>query len=169
MTNLNAESLQGDRAILSLLQKMGARFSQRGGSVMVTRSPLRAINADLSQCIDLLPTVAALAALADGESELRGIARARLKESNRVAAVREELTKMGIRVIEEEDTLKIIGGKPHGAVIDSHDDHRLAMAFGLLGSAVGDTTILGASASPRTYPDFWKVFQGLGGQARLEE
>jgi len=148
---------------------MGARFSQRGGSVMMSRSPLRAISVDLADAIDLLPTVAVLAAVADGESELRGIARARLKESNRVKALREELGKMGIRVIEEEDVLKIIGGKPKGAVIDCRADHRLAMAFGVLGSFLGDVTILGAENVAKTYPDFWRVFQGLGGQAKLEE
>ncbi len=113
--------------------------------------------------------MAALAALADGSSELGGIARARLKESNRVAAIKQELSKMGIRVIESEDSLRIIGGRPHGAVIDSHDDHRLAMAFGLLGSVVGDTTIMGAEFVSKTFPDFWEVFQELGGQVRLEE
>jgi 3-phosphoshikimate 1-carboxyvinyltransferase len=168
VTNLNAESLQGDRVILRYLQKMGARFSQRGGSTMVSRWPLRAIKADLSDAIDLLPTMAVLAATADGESEFSGIARARIKESNRVVALTEELAKMGIRVIEEQDVLKVIGGQQRGAVIDCRDDHRLAMAFGILGAAVGNITIIGAESVAKTYPDFWSVLQNLGAKVELD-
>jgi 3-phosphoshikimate 1-carboxyvinyltransferase len=169
VTNLNAESLQGDRAILRLLQQFGARFSQRGGSVMVNRSSLHGVNADLSNCIDLLPTVAVIAAVAEGETVLRGIDRARLKESDRVASLRQELTKMGIRVIEESDTLRIIGTKPRGAIIDSHGDHRIAMSFALLGAVVGDMVIEDAACVEKTYPEFWEVFQDLGGQVKFIE
>lgn len=169
VTNLNAESLQGDRAIINILQKMGTRFSQRGGSVMVSPSPLRAISVDMANTIDLLPTVAVLAAMADGESELRGIANARLKESNRVLALCEELGKMGIRVIEGEDTLKITGDRPQGAVIDGRADHRLAMAFAVLGASVGNVTILGAECVDKTFPDFWRVFRSLGGHVELSD
>lgn len=137
VTNLDPESLQADRVVLNWLQKMGATLSVRGSSVMVSKSSLRAITADLSDAIDLLPTMAVLAAVAEGDSELTGMARARLKESNRVLAVRESLERMGIRVIEEEDRLRIAGGKPRGGVIDSYSDHRIAMAFGVLGAAVG--------------------------------
>jgi 3-phosphoshikimate 1-carboxyvinyltransferase len=162
VTNLSAESLQGDRRILNLLQKMGARFTLRHGSVMVSQSWLRAISVDLADAIDLLPTMAVLAAVADGTSEFTGIARARLKESNRVTALKEELGKMGIRTIEEEDKLSVVGGRPRGAVIDSHGDHRLAMAFGVLGASIGYTTICGADSVTKTYPDFWQVLKDLG-------
>ncbi len=168
ISNLNAESLQGDRIILNLMQKMGARFSVRRSSVMVQRSFLHGINADLSDCIDLLPTMAVLAAVADGESRFDGIGSARLKESNRVDAVKQELQKMGIRVREEEDRLTIIGGHPIGAEIDSHNDHRMAMAFGVLGTAIGDTTILGAESVEKTYPDFWKAISTLGAKVESD-
>ncbi|MCL2149801.1 MAG: 3-phosphoshikimate 1-carboxyvinyltransferase [Dehalococcoidia bacterium] len=169
VTNLNAESLQGDRVILNLLQKMGTRFSQRGGSVMVSHSPLRAVSANLSDAIDLLPTMAVLAATAVGDSELYGIANARLKESNRVSALCEELGKMGIRIIEEADSLRVIGAQPKGAVIDAHADHRLVMAFAVLGAAVGGVTILGAESVDKTFPDFWRVFRSLGGRVELRD
>ncbi len=162
VTNLNAESLQGDRQILNLLLKFGAHFTLRRASVLVTQSRLHAITADLSDAIDLLPTLAVLAAVAAGQSDFTGIARARLKESNRVAALKEELSKIGIRVIEEEDRLSIIGGFPRGAVLDAHGDHRLAMAFGVLGAAVGRVTVLGAESVSKTYPDYWRVLQQCG-------
>jgi 3-phosphoshikimate 1-carboxyvinyltransferase len=166
VSNLNAESLQGDRVILNLLQKMGARLSVRRSSVMVQRSLLHSINADLTDCIDLLPTLAALASMAEGESQFSGIKAARLKESNRVESVSQELQKMGIRVRQDENTITIFGGHPHGAAIDSHSDHRIAMAFGVLGTAVGDTVIMGAESVEKTYPEFWKVIGSLG--ARME-
>jgi 3-phosphoshikimate 1-carboxyvinyltransferase len=168
VTNLSAESLQGDRVVLNLMQKMGARLSVRRSSVMVQKSYLHGISADLTDCIDLLPTLAVLAATAEGESQFSGIKSARLKESNRVQALKQELQKIGIRVHEEEDHLTIMGGRPRGAVIDPHGDHRLAMAFGVLGTAVGDTTILGAENVEKTYPEFWKALALLGAKVESD-
>ena len=166
VTNLNAESLQGDRKVLNLLQKMGARFTMRRSSVLISRSRLHAISADLSDCIDLLPVMAVLAATAEGHSYFSGIAAARHKESDRVGAVITELGKMGIRTIEEVDSLGIIGGQPAGTLVDSHADHRLAMAFGVLGAAVGGMVISGAESVSKTYPAFWKVLENLGGAVK---
>jgi len=169
VNHLSAESLQGDRVILDILREMGASVIVSGNTVRVQRSRLRSITADLSDCTDLLPTVAVLAAVADGTSTLSGLRRARIKESDRVAAVREGLERMGIGVIEEEDGLSISGGTPNGAVIDSHDDHRIAMAFGLLGSVAGDTVIEGAECVAKTWPEFWEVFADLGGKVTIDE
>ncbi len=167
VTNLNPESLQGDKIVLNLLKDMGARVSVGNDSVTVRRSKLKAITADLSDCIDLLPTMAILAAVADGVSQFSGIERARLKESNRVAALREGLTRMGITVIEETDSLTIIGSEPKGSVIDSHSDHRIAMAFSILGLSCGETTIGGAECVRKTYPEFWDILKSLGGKVEI--
>ncbi len=109
-----------------------------------------------------------LAAVADGESHFDGISRARLKESNRVLAVKDGLEKMGVNITEEEDSLIINGSRPSGAVIDSFNDHRIAMAFSILGAAVGDTVIDGAECVAKTYPDFWETFHNLGGEVKLD-
>ncbi len=164
VTNLNRESLQGDKIMLNLLTDMGARVTLSRDTVTVARSRLKAITADLSQCIDLMPTMAALAALADGVSVLKGIGRARLKESNRVLAVGDGLVRMGIRVTEETDRLIITGGEPRGSLIDSHNDHRIAMAFSILGLAVGGTTMDRAECVAKTYPDFWATLKRIGGE-----
>ena len=164
VTNLNRESLQGDKIMLNLLTDMGARVTLSRDTVTVARSRLKAITADLSQSIDLMPTMAALAALADGVSVLKGIGRARLKESNRVLAVADGLVRMGIRVTEETDRLIITGGEPRGSLIDSHNDHRIAMAFSILGLAVGGTTIDRAECVAKTYPDFWATLKRIGGE-----
>ena len=167
VAGLNPESLQGDRIMLNLLKDMGARVLISESSVTVQRSKLKAITADLSDCIDLLPTMAILAAVADGVSQFTGIERARLKESNRVAALREGLTRMGITVIEEAGSLTIIGSEPKGSVIDSHDDHRIAMAFSILGLSCGKTTIGGAECVRKTYPEFWDILKSLGGKVEI--
>jgi 3-phosphoshikimate 1-carboxyvinyltransferase len=160
--NLNLQSWQGDKVILNLIKYMGAAVQISGNSVTVRRNNLKAIKADLTDAIDLLPTVAVLAALAEGESEFTGIQRARLKESNRVKAVKEGLKSTGIRVIEELDRLIIRGGQPAPAVIDAQNDHRIAMAFSLLGVAAGGITIQGAECVSKTYPGYWDMLRSLG-------
>jgi 3-phosphoshikimate 1-carboxyvinyltransferase len=166
--NLNMNSLQGDKIVLNLLKEMGAGVDSNSDTITVSRSRLTAITANLGDSIDLLPTVAVLAALAEGRSVFSGISRARFKESNRVAAVAEGLGRMGINVTEEEDRLTIEGSKPSGAVINSHGDHRIAMAFAVLGAAVGGTTIEGAECVAKTYPDFWQNLRKVGGRLEID-
>jgi 3-phosphoshikimate 1-carboxyvinyltransferase len=188
--NLSPASLQGDRVILDYLRNMGVMVRVSGDTLIVSQDRLKAIQADLSDAIDLLPTMAVLAALAEGESVFIGIERARIKESNRVAAMKEGLVKMGINVIEDQDRLTITGLKtPKKAadeygdkdesenkkddkeevarepvVVNCYGDHRIAMAFGVLGVALGGVTIDGAECVAKTYPDFWKELEKLGGK-----
>ena len=166
--NLNPDSFQGDKMMLDFLKDMGALVEMNQNSVTVRRSNLKAIRADLSDCIDLLPTLAVLVAVADGVSELAGIERARLKESDRVAAVKEGLEKMGIKVTEEKNKLTIVGSRPKGSVIGSKNDHRIAMAFSVLGSLAGDTTINGAECANKTFPEFWDILRGIGGKVAID-
>jgi len=168
VSNLNRSSFQADREISTLLKRMEADLQARGDGIKAGKSQLKALKADLSDCIDLLPTMAVLAAAAQGESVLSGISRARLKESDRVAAVKEGLQRMGIPVREERDTMYITGARPSGCVIDSKGDHRIAMAFSILGVLAGDTVIEGAECVTKTYPDFWAVLKSLGGEVVLD-
>ena len=167
--NLNPESFQGDKMLLNFLREMGAPVEVSRNSVKVRKSRLKPIKADLTDSIDLLPTMAALAAAAGGTSELSGIARARLKESDRVAAVSEGLQRMGVAVTEEKDKLVIAGSRLTGAVIDSHNDHRIAMAFSILGTLAGGTTIDGAECVNKTFPGFWDILKSIGGKVRIDE
>jgi len=190
--NLSTASLQGDRLMLDYLRNMGVMVRVAGDTLIVSQDRLRAIHADLSDSIDLLPTMAVLAALAEGVSEFTGIERARIKESNRVAAVKEGLTKMGVSVTEGRDRLTIVGLKtPKKAtddgsyestdekkpeeipaenkepvVIDSYGDHRIAMAFGVMGAALGNVVIDGAECVAKTFPDFWETFGRVGGKIK---
>ena len=192
--NLNSASWQGDRIILDFLREMGASIRVTGDAIVVGKSDLKAIKADLSECIDLLPTMAVLAALANGTSEFTGIARARIKESDRVSALREGLESMGIEVQEDEDKLTVVGSAPkgaavnseeevqededkkavvgstlHGAVINSGGDHRIAMAFSILGAVAGETVIDGAECVSKTYPKFWDALKNVGGEVRMDD
>ena len=168
MENLSPESLQSDKTMLEFLRKMGAEVSVSPDKIRVKGSRLKALRADLTNCIDLLPTLAVLAAVAEGISQLVGISRARLKESNRVAAVREGLERMGVKVIEEEDRMVITGSNLKGAVIDSHNDHRIAMAFSILGTLAGNTTINGAECVDKTFPEFWDILRSIGGRVKVD-
>jgi len=166
--NLNPQSWQGDKIILNLLRDMGASVIINKNSVTVSKSRLNAIRADLSDCIDLLPTMAVLAAAANGVSEFLGIERARLKESNRVSALREGLESMGIKVGEEANRLTIAGAEPRGSVIDTRGDHRIAMAFSILGSVAGETVIDDAECVSKTYPEFWDILKSMGGKVKID-
>jgi 3-phosphoshikimate 1-carboxyvinyltransferase len=160
--NLNLDSLQGDKSVVYFLKDMGGDITVTGNFIKVKKQHLGALKANLDDCIDLLPTMAVLAALAKGTSEFSGIERARLKESNRIAAVREGLERTGIKVIEGLDKLIIEGGQPIPAVIDAHNDHRIAMAFSLMGVHCGGITIDGAECVSKTYPEYWDILRSLG-------
>lgn len=160
--NLNPTSLQGDKMILEFLRQMGAHISIDGDVITVAKGKLKAIKADFADVTDLLPTMGVLAAVAESDSEFTGIARTRLKESNRVLSLKEGLTRMGIKVVEEENRLIITGGKPQGTVIDTYNDHRNAMAFSILGALAGETTINGAECVAKTWPEYWEVARSIG-------
>lgn len=168
VTNLNPDSLQGDKAILDFLKEMGVSVTVGKDSVVVKKSRLKAIKANLTNCIDLLPTMAVLAASADGTSRFTGIERARLKESDRPSALQEGLERMGIKVIEEKDSLTITGSPARGALIGTRGDHRIAMAFSLLGLTCGETIIEDAECVSKTYPEFWDILQGLKGEVKID-
>jgi 3-phosphoshikimate 1-carboxyvinyltransferase len=161
--NLNPRSHQADRAISDILEAMGADVRWGGDGLTVKSLGLNPIEWDLSDSPDLFPVVASLCATADGTSTLRGLGRLRFKESDRIASVTENLARMGVKFNVEDDTVKIIGGKPRGAVVDPHKDHRIAMAMAVLGTVTeGETTILDAGCVAKSYPRFWNDLRLMG-------
>ncbi len=154
---LNENSLQGDKAILPLLERLKMPGEQR---------------IDLSQIPDLAPILAAAAAVRSGATKLYNGARLRYKESDRIAATVQELSRLGVQIRERPDGMEIIGKKVLGGsgtiYCDSHNDHRIAMtiAIAALKCAPQCTVILnGAEAVNKSYPDFWKDYRALGGIA----
>ena len=160
---LNPSSTQADRAILPLLSEMGADVKTRSDEVRVGASPLRGIEADLSDCPDLFPIVSALCAAAEGESHLTGLARLRFKESDRVAAMADGLTRIGAEVRFDADSATIRGGALHGAEVTPWGDHRVAMSLAVLALRAGETKISDAGCVNKSYPGFWRDLADIGG------
>ncbi len=166
---LTPRSLQADVLMLELLTKYGASVFPGEESVYVKASAHYPFEADISEAIDLLPMAMVLGSTGRGRTTIHGIARARDKESDRVAAMADGLHKMGVELDVKEDSVTMKGGAAHGAVVSSYGDHRIAMAFGVLGAVVGDTTVLEAECVAKTYPFFWKDMERLGVQVDYDE
>jgi 3-phosphoshikimate 1-carboxyvinyltransferase len=110
---------------------------------------------------DLVPTLAVVAAFAQGETVITGVAHLRHKESDRLAAVATELTKMGIKAQETADGLIITGGQPQAAAIDTYQDHRIAMSFAVAGLKTPGIIIKDPDCVAKSFPDFWQFFERL--------
>ncbi len=161
ITNLSLDSCQGDIDFLSVLARMGCHLTSAPEGITVEGGPLRGIDMDMSAMPDLVPTLAALAAFADGETVVTGVAHLRHKESNRLTAVVTELGKMGITAEETPDGLHIVGGTPHGADIDTYQDHRIAMSFAVAGLRTPGVVIRDPDCVAKSFPDFWEYFEKL--------
>jgi len=167
---LRTKSSQADAAMVDALRMMGADISTRDGSIAVGSDRLRGIIFDVSDCPDLFPILSALCAAAEGDSVIKGIRRLRLKESDRVAAMAEGLERMGVETSEDENRFIIKGSNPKGGTVDPHGDHRIAMAFGVLGlAAEGETTILDGECVSKSFPGFWGALEDLGADLRRED
>ena len=140
---------------------MGCRVTRGKDWVKVLGGELHGIEVDMNEMPDLVPTLAVTAAFAKGKTVIQNIRHLRFKESDRIQALAVELSRMGIQVKEGEDGLQIEGGKPHGAEIETYDDHRMAMSFAIAGLAVPGIKIKGERCVDKSFPGFWETFQGL--------
>lgn len=150
-------SKQADTAILDALVRAGASVINEEQAVTVARRELHGFEFDATHCPDLFPALAVLAAAAEGETVIYGTHRLIHKESNRAEAIRKEFTKLGIEVdLSEEDTMRIRGGKIRSGVVESHNDHRMAMALAVAGLlSDGEVTIKDAACVAKSYPQFF--------------
>ena len=159
---LGTGSLQGDVAFVDLLERMGAQVERGAERITVTGTgTLRGIEADLSQLSDTAQTLAAVAAFADGPTRVTGIGFIRAKETDRVAAVVTELRRAGLDADEEPDGFAVRPGRVRPALIETYDDHRMAMAFALLGLRAEGIRIADPGCVAKTFPDYFKVFQSI--------
>lgn len=167
---LNIDSSQGDRAIVSLLQVMGAEAVYEEDSVRVKAGTLRPARIDVKDIPDLVPPIALLACAAEGETEIFNAERLRLKESDRFFTVADTLRKLGADISEEGSSLRIRGGRPLlGGEVHSHGDHRIAMMAALASLISLDKIVMsGAEAVGKSYPGFFEDFGSLGGIVRKE-
>jgi 3-phosphoshikimate 1-carboxyvinyltransferase len=169
VTGLTASSLQGDIVILELLESMGCDVKIGDRSVTVSRpndQPLRGIDVDLGESSDLVPTIAAIATTASTPTTIRGVGFIRAKESDRLGDLAGELARTGALVAETTDGLHVEpvpGGAAglRGAVLQTHHDHRLAMAFAVLGAAVDGISVEAPEVVGKSWPGFWTAYDTL--------
>ena len=154
-------SRQGDRKFVDLLEQMGGRVHWRRDALEIAAGSLQAIEADLSQTPDQVPTLAALAPFALGTTRIGGVPHLRIKESDRLSAMAEELTRVGATVEELSDGLVIPGvwaeSEPPRAAVDvkTHGDHRIAMSMALVGLRRPGISICDPEVVAKSYPGFW--------------
>jgi 3-phosphoshikimate 1-carboxyvinyltransferase len=168
INNLDYMSAQGDKSVLGILKQMGVNGKVCKDSIEIEGSGglLKAVDVDAKNIPDLVPVCASLACFADGTSKIYNASRLRFKESNRLASVYAELTKMGASIEMDENSLTIKGPcQLHGAIIDSHNDHRIAMACTVAAlGAEGETTIENAHCVRKSYPLFFNDLNSIGAE-----
>ncbi|MFW9811895.1 MAG: 3-phosphoshikimate 1-carboxyvinyltransferase [Candidatus Thorarchaeota archaeon] len=170
VNGLSRDSRQGDSLILRFLENMGGSVTSSEGGFTTQLSELHASDIDVAHTPDLVPILSVLATQALGTTRIYNAGRLRIKESDRLTSIRTELNKMGARINETTDGLVIEGPTPlHGADIDSHSDHRIAMAcFVAALIAEGQTIINGVECVTKSYPTFLEDMQSLGAEFELE-
>ena len=161
VNGIKADSAQGDLGFIRVLEKMGCALRFEDDGITVIGGPLQALEVDMGDMPDLVPTLAVVAAFAKGTTMMTNVAHLRAKESDRLAAVAAELGKMGIEVKCGEDFIAVTGGQPRGAVIKTYDDHRIAMSFSLMGLKVPGVIIEDEDCVGKSFPDYWSVFADL--------
>ena len=174
MTGLNAASLQGDRALLDILTRMGACLTPQDSGVAVVPAPLHGITVDMGSCPDLVPTIAAVAAFADGDTTITNVAHLRIKESDRLRAPARALAAIGVRVDEHEDGLTVhgLGSRSRirigSAVFEGCNDHRMVMSEALFSLRAEDVRPDGIRARidtpdavSKSFPEFWKTWESF--------
>lgn len=161
--NISRLSLQADTAIIDALISAGAEVESTDNAITVRHRRLKAFEFDATHCPDLFPALVALAANCEGTSTLYGTERLLHKESNRAATLAEEYAKAGIEVdIDEQNIMRIRGGKIHGCTADSHGDHRIAMSMAIAAlTADAPIAIEGAECVAKSYPSFFDDLEQL--------
>ena len=162
VTGLNPGSAQADRAILDVLERVGASIERAGDSVSVGRKELKPFQYDATGCPDLFPPLVALASSCEGKSIIYGLERLAHKESDRARALVSEFAKLGIVINITGNRMEVHGGSVREAVVDAHNDHRIAMACAVAGlRAKGNISINGEACVSKSYPGFFADLEAI--------
>lgn len=156
LRNLNPLSKQADRKFLDILAQMGNTICMNHHGITVEGKKVLPLSVDMEGCPDQVQTLAVLAAFAKGVTTISGVRSLRVKETERVQALKTELAKMGIHTEDSHDTLTIFGGNPQAACIDTYGDHRMAMAFAVAGTKLAGINIRNPEVVKKTFPTFWE-------------
>lgn len=175
VTGLRADSLQGDAVIFDILSRCGAHFSREtrpdGLAFRFEKAPLHAVRIDLADCPDLGPILMVLGLFCAGETVIGHAGRLRLKESDRIAAMEQEIRRLGGRIDSTPDTVTVRGGVLHGSgALQGHNDHRVVMALAVAALCAGvPASIAGAEAVRKSYPGFFADLAALGAHLVTED
>lgn len=161
--NINPHTLQGDIGLLDIMESLGCSITRGDDWVEVEGREMNGGEYifDMKDMPDAVPTLAVLAAVRPGRTVIKGISHLRLKESNRITALVGELTRTGIKAEEKDDGMVICGGNPHAAVINTYNDHRIAMSFAMLGLTVPGIIIKDRDCVNKSFPSFWNELERL--------
>jgi 3-phosphoshikimate 1-carboxyvinyltransferase len=152
---LSRRSLQGDVEFCRCLEQMGCAVQYGDNEITVTAGKLRGVSVDMNKISDTVQTLSAVALFADGPTTISGVANMRYKETDRIRALANELSKVGGVVSELPDGLQITPGNLHGARIETYNDHRMAMSMALVGLTIPGVIILNPECTAKTYPEFF--------------
>lgn len=158
--DVHFNSLQGDIAFLHILEKMGCKTEDLKDGILLTppeNGQLHGICVQMSTCSDQAITLAALAPFADSKTTITGIRHIRYQECNRIQAITTELKKMGISCIEEDDNITIFPGIPKASLVNTYNDHRMAMGFSLIGLKVPGIVIDNPSCCSKTFENYFET------------
>lgn len=169
MSGLDMGSKQSDTKIVDILKLAGVKVTTKDNILTVTKSDIKPFELDVSQCPDLFPIAAVLACGANGKTTLYNAGRLRIKESDRIVSTQELILGLGGKVLEEEDSLTVFGdGRLSGGMVDSVNDHRIAMSASIASCICEKSVTLNdAQAVNKSYPDFYKDFESLGGKVHV--
>jgi 3-phosphoshikimate 1-carboxyvinyltransferase len=159
--HLATDGLQGDARFVNLLFEMGCQIMGDRTGVTVKGWPLHGIETDMNAISDTVMTLAAVACFAEGPTTIRNVAHIRHKETDRIAALANELRRLGAEVDEFADGLTITPRPLHGAEIETYNDHRMAMSMALIGLKVPGVIIKNPGCVAKTYPGFWEDLEKL--------
>ena len=157
---------QGDVGFVNILKTMGCNTFYHTDGIAVSGGPLSGISVDMADMPDIVPTLAVVAAFAKGATVIKNIMHIKAKESDRVAAVIKELSKMNIQAFHTKSDLIIKGGTPQPAEIDTYNDHRIAMSFAIAGLVTPGMVIRDKKCVAKSFPNFWDVFEKLKTETR---
>ena len=161
VTGVSMDSNQGDVGLVRVFEQMGCRLEQGTDGITVTGGALEAVTVDMADMPDMVPTLAVVAAFADGTTVIENVSHLKAKESDRLASTCTELNKMGVAAVAENDRLLVTGGNPRGADIQTYDDHRIAMSFAMAGLVTPGVRIMEPECVEKSFPDFWQVWESL--------
>lgn len=159
VAHITFDSMQGDVAFLRILEKMGAVLIEDEDGILLTpptEGKYRGVDADMSACSDQAITLAALAPFADSPTTIRGIGHIRYQECNRMNAIVTELRKMGIRCEETDSSITIYPGSPKPSLVDTYEDHRMAMGFSLIGLRAEGIEIDNPGCCRKTFENYFE-------------